>query len=57
MKKGNDILQYEEDTPESEDEELDNYIADNWRDLAKSFISQQESEFRKFCKEDFELTQ
>jgi hypothetical protein len=57
MKKGNDILQYEEDTPEAEEEELDNFIKDNWSDLAKHFISQQEAEFRAFCKEDFELTQ
>jgi hypothetical protein len=57
MKKGNDLEQYEEDTPEAEEEELDNFIKDNWSDLAKHFISQQEAEFRAFCKEDFELTQ
>jgi hypothetical protein len=57
MKTGNEYTQYEYDTPEAEEEELDNFIKDNWSDLAKNFISQQEAEFRAFCKLDMELTQ
>lgn len=41
---------------ETQDKRLQEYIRDNWRSLAEDFISMQESEFLKFCKEDYEMT-
>jgi len=41
----------------TQQQKLKDYIEANWNDLAKEFISQQEAEFNKFCKEDMEMTE